>query len=103
MIYCCSQARSSKEEWMARGDNLMDNLRYEFAARAYNQAGDTVRGAAAAGRHAYQRAREVAGDSQRHKHYLEVCCPVIMTVCMLCACAPLPLALCTLKCSCCII
>ena len=72
-VLSCLQARSSKEEWMARGENLMDNLRYEFAARAYNQAGDTVRGAAAAGRHAYQRAREVAGDSQRHKHYLEVC------------------------------
>jgi hypothetical protein len=66
------QARSSKEEWMARGDNLMDNLRFELAARAYNQAGDSVRGTAAAGRHAYQRAREVAQDSQRHNHYLEV-------------------------------
>jgi hypothetical protein len=87
MGLCCPQARSSKEEWMARGDNLMDNLRYEFAARAYNQAGDTVRGAAAAGRHAYQRAREVAGESMRHKHYIEVCC-CANKGCAQCSCLP---------------
>ena len=73
---------------MARGDNLMDNLRYEFAARAYNQAGDTVRGAAAAGRHAYQRAREVAGDSLRHKHYIEVSCCLDERLCTVCSCMP---------------
>lgn len=71
-----TQARSSKEEWMARGDNLMDNLRFEFAARAYTQAGDAVRATAAWGRHHYHVARELAGDSVRRQAcYLDVRAP----------------------------
>lgn len=61
------QARSSKEEWMARGDNLIENHRYELAAKAYNSAGDPVRSAYAEARFQYGVAQELTADSESRK------------------------------------
>ena len=50
--------KSSAEEWHTRGINLMEALRFEFAAKAFLGAGDPVRAAMAGARHALVQARE---------------------------------------------
>ena len=47
---------------MARGDNLQEAHRFEFAAKAYHTAGDAVRATHNQARHLYQQAAELAGD-----------------------------------------
>lgn len=52
---------------MARGDNLIENGRYELAAKAYNSAGDAVRSAYAEARLQYGVAQELTADSESRK------------------------------------
>lgn len=63
---------------MARGDNLQEAHRFEFAAKAYHTAGDAVRATYNQARHLYQQAAELAGDpaseSRQQTMFLDVRC-----------------------------
>ena len=61
--YLVLQVRSSKHEWMARGESLLQSARYELAGKAFQAAGNAVRAAHARSCWLYEMARALPDDS----------------------------------------